>query len=198
MRPHFFLGAALLVTVAACGEDNVPPAPPPITPESEAPPPVTQAPPPVPEIDSALRMDGIGDVHIGMSRADIEGVLSTALDAAPPSEGSTCQYATADALPGLKLMLEDDALVRIDVEGEGVRSPEGVGIGTAETDVVSVYGPRATVMPHKYEAAWNYVEVAETNPRDPPLLYVFESDGTSIVTWRAGRAPQVQYVEGCS
>jgi hypothetical protein len=194
---HLFLGAAMVVTLAACGDDNVPPAPPPITPASE-PAPVSEAPVPVPEIDSALRMDGIGDVHIGMSRADIEGVLSTTLDAPPPFEGATCLYATTDALPGLRLMLEDGALARIDVEGAGVRTVEGVGIGTAEADVVSVYGPRATVMPHKYEPTWNYVEVVETNPREPALMYVFESDGANIVGWRAGRAPQVQYVEGCS
>ncbi|MEY4880363.1 MAG: hypothetical protein RJB62_1832, partial [Pseudomonadota bacterium] len=76
-----FCGAALF-TLAACGDDNVPPAPPPITPEEI---PVTEAPPPPAPSPAAtaLRVDGFGDVRIGMTLAEAEGVLSTTMQSDP-------------------------------------------------------------------------------------------------------------------
>jgi hypothetical protein len=191
-----FCGAALF-TLAACGDDNVPPAPPPITPEEI---PVTEAPPPPAPSPAAtaLRVDGFGDVRIGMTLAEAEGVLSTTMQSDPPSEGSTCTYAFATQLPGMGFMLEEGVIVRIDVLDDSVKTPEGVGVGSSEADVLSIYGARATVLPDKYDPMGKNVEVAETNPRNPPLLYVFETDGTMVTDYRAGRVPQVQYVEGCS
>jgi hypothetical protein len=53
------------------------------------------------------------------------------------------------------------------------------------------------VQPHEYVPGGNYLRV--TDPAIADGAIVFETDEAGRVTrWRVGRAPQVDYVEGCA
>ena len=78
-----------------------------------------------------------------------------------------------------------------------MRTREGAAVGDAEEKVLSLYGARARVEPHKYTGpVGHYIVVA--SPGDSNFRMVFETDGQRVLRFRAGRRPAVDFVERCS
>jgi hypothetical protein len=136
-------------------------------------------------------------VRFGMTVAALDAALG---DTLRPQylDGGTCAYVRPAAFPpGVSAMVWADTVVRIDVETAGTVTPEGAGVGDAEAKVLALYGARAVVTPHKYTGPeGHYVTIGE--PSDTARLLLFETDGRTVVRFRAGRASAVQLVEGCS
>ena len=85
-------------------------------------------------------------------------------------------------------------VARVDVDSAGTATDAGARVGDAEADVQRAYGGRAVVTPHKYETG-HYLTV--TDAADSAFALVFETRGGTVTRYRAGRRPQVEYVEGC-
>lgn len=144
------------------------------------------------------RADGIGPIRAGMTLAEASAAIGESLHV-DYSDFETCDYATPSVLPeGVSLMIIRDTVERVDVVDPGkVRTAAGAGIGDPESSVVARYGSAATVMPHKYTGPeGHYVVVAP--PGDSLHRIVFETDGAAVTMYRVGRAPAVEYVEGCA
>lgn len=135
-------------------------------------------------------------MRVGMSSAEVRTTLGLA--AAAPFAKGTCEYLEAAALPvRLYFMTESDTLVRIDVRDSTVATREGARVGDTEARIASLYGSALRVTPHKYTGPkGHYLTVTPAN--DSTHLIVFETDGERVTTYRVGRKPQVEYVEGCS
>ena len=54
--------------------------------------------------------------------------------------------------------------------------------------------PGVATTPHKYVAGGHYLTVTGS---DPANRIVFETDGSKVTTFRSGRTPEVENVEGC-
>ncbi|MGQ0538137.1 MAG: hypothetical protein ACT4R6_04255 [Gemmatimonadaceae bacterium] len=52
-------------------------------------------------------------------------------------------------------------------------------------------------MPHKYTGPTGHYVIVQTTG-DTLHRLIFETDGSRVVRFRAGRSPAVDYVEGCS
>jgi hypothetical protein len=94
-------------------------------------------------------------------------------------------------------MVTGDTLVRVNVSGEAVRTAHGVGVGSPEASVRAAYGNRMTVEPHPYEGPIGHYLVV-TDPNRPGFQMIFETNGASVTSFRAGRLPEVRLVEGCA
>ncbi|HEX5632974.1 MAG TPA: hypothetical protein VFX50_07085 [Gemmatimonadales bacterium] len=154
---------------------------------------------PAPPADGArvLTPFALGEVRIGMTVAELNAALGDSLR--PGYEvNETCDIVRpASFPPGVSAMVERDTIVRIDVEAAGIVTPEGAGVGDAESKVLGLYGARAAVTPHKYTGPeGHYITVTE--PTDSARLTIFETDGRTVHRYRAGTVPAVQYVEGCA
>jgi hypothetical protein len=154
---------------------------------------------PAPEAVSertTLAMDGFGPLKVGMSRAEAERALGAPLTASPPAPGSDCQYARPPQGPdGLSLMLIAGTVARIDVrDNAALATPAGIHIGSNEFEVDNAYRGRIAVAEQKYQDGH---DLTVTDPARPDLRYVFETDGTRVTRFRAGRVPEVEFVEGC-
>lgn len=145
-----------------------------------------------------VEMNGVGPIRIGMPLANAERLLGEGLAVSGSAAGSTCAYATPRSGPrGLSFMLTAGVIVRVDVTQGGMRTEQGIAVGSSEAQVLEAFGSFAEVMPHKYDAEGHYVVVTSPDSRQRDLRYVFETFRGVVTKFRAGRLPAVGYVEGC-
>ena len=94
-------------------------------------------------------------------------------------------------------MFEGGTLARIDVREAGVATAEGLEVGATAGRADSLYGASAVRRPHKYGAG-EYLIVQPLAPSDTTHRLVIEVVDGKVTTFRGGRLPAVEYVEGCS
>lgn len=141
-----------------------------------------------------VRPDGVRGAIIGRTSSVIRQALGVGSGAAFPK--GSCEYLNAPDIP-VKLMFVSDTLVRIDVRESRVTTMEGAAIGDTEARINELYAGRVTTTPHKYTGpTGHYLTVAQ--PTFPQHLLVFETDGQRVTTYRLGRKPEVEWVEGCA
>lgn len=182
----------------AAGKDSIAAAAPDL--DSAAP-----APTPAPAADTAwaMRMDGMGPLRVGMTfdeaRAALGGDLRMNDDNPQHPEGpGRCDYPRSARLPaGVRVMVQEQHLVRVEVDSGMVATAEGARIGDTETRIQQLYPQRVTVEPHKYTDG-HYLVVRGPAAADTAQLLVFETDGRVVQRFHAGQVPQVRWVEGCS
>ena len=115
----------------------------------------------------------------------------------PNAQKSGCVYASSPRLPrGVSVMVEDGIVGRIDVDTNAIPTSEGARVGDTEERVLKLYGKRVSVSPHKYTDG-HYLTVKSPSA-DTSHLIIFETNKDTVTKYRAGRVPQVRYVEGCS
>lgn len=116
----------------------------------------------------------------------------------PTAASSDCAYVRPGAAPaGVSVMLVGGRVARIDVDGAGVRTEEGAGVGDTEAKVTELYAARVTTTPHKYLAGAHYLTVAPASPSDTLHRMVFETESERVTRFRVGRRPEVEWVERC-
>jgi len=146
--------------------------------------------------DIALREDGLGQIQIGMNLDDAVGM---GLLNENPNMNPRCDFvypAVGSGIPDVGVMIVRGKIARIDVDTGSVTTEDGVKIGDSEDKVKSVYGDDLTVEPHKYIADGHYMTVLGDSASAGKAL-VFETDGKHVTNFRAGRLPEVKWVEGC-
>lgn len=138
---------------------------------------------------------GIGPVRAGMTLAELREALDTVYFRDPDS--ARCAYPRISGLPdGIWVMVEQGVVGRVDVQKGDVATAEGIRIGDTKAKVQSAYGSRMRAVPHKYTDG-EYLEIS--SPQDPMHLIVFVTNLQGVVLrYRAGKLPQVRYVESCS
>jgi hypothetical protein len=101
----------------------------------------------------AVRLDGIGPLRFGMPTAEVRAALHDTLGPPPPSD--QCVWMVPASVPvGVRLMLEQGHLVRLDVDSAGIRTERGGEVGMTRpssgtgTAAASSCGPTSTTRPH--------------------------------------------------
>jgi hypothetical protein len=140
----------------------------------------------------AATFDGVGRARIGTPVSQLREIGPV-----PRSAGdAACRMVTLDWLPpGLHVMLSHDSVTRIDADSTSkVRTVDGAGVGDTEARIRQLY-PAVETQPHKYVANGHYLSVGSAN--DSTRRIVFETDGNTVKSYRIGRRPEVDFVEGC-
>lgn len=212
MKPTttMLLAAALAAALAACDADRVPAADgaaddaaaPPVDAAPATPPPAGADPAaPTPASDAPgsglARYDGYGDMRFGMGEAEARAAWGGALNGEPSDE---CHYFSPawEHVPSyFAFMVDGGRFVRYDVGNDREVAPGGGRLGMTEAEIDAAYPGRVAKSPHKYVDGGKYLRVPADDGSDGVL--VFETDASGKVTgWRAGLAPQVDWIEGCS
>lgn len=204
------LAALLLATACSQPEPAAVEAPEPTAPEAATP--IDAAPaapsPATVEAEQALarnnpaviNFEGFGPAKFGANEEEVRMSWGHPLEAAAPSEGSTCYYLTMDPTPeggyGIGFMFEEGGFKRYDVDVPLHVAPGDFTVGAHADDVLAKFAGRVEAMPHKYVEGARYLVVSPEQGGDARL--VFEVDPQGLVTeWRIGLLPQVLYVERC-
>ncbi len=147
--------------------------------------------------DLTLNEDGLGQIQIGMNLDDAVGM---GLLNENPNMNSQCDFvfpAVGAGIPdGVSVMVVKGKVARIDVDTGAVTTDDGAKIGDGEDRIKSIYGDDVRVEPHKYNSGWHYMTVMGDSASAGKAI-VFETDGKKVTMFRAGRLPEVKWVEGC-
>ena len=145
-------------------------------------------------INNILSFEGLGKAKIGMTISEASKALDTELVRGEGYEDS-CYYVESNpSLDGVRFMVTNEKIARIDISGKEYVTDKGVAIGDPETKVKSLY-KNVEVHPQKYDDQKNDMEVYSD---DKKSLIIFETDGKTVTGFRAGNAEEVGFVEGCS
>lgn len=141
---------------------------------------------------------GFGRVKIGMSVSEASRALGARLEAAdePMLVQVDCYYVQPHGSSGaISLMVVGSIVVRVDVDRPGVTTSSGIAVGSPEHEIYEAYGEAVEVFPHPFmEPGSHYLIVSV----DPEKKMLFETDGRSVLRYRAGPLPYVEWMEGCS
>lgn len=142
------------------------------------------------------REDGIGPVKIGMSLSQLDAAVHERFVMPEDKEDQGCFEVTSRKHPVVSFMIEDGVVVRVNIDGAGVPTVEGIQVGDSEAHARRVYGPRMKVEPHQYTGPEDhYLTIRSENGK---LGIRFETDKGKIARFYVGKFEAVQYVEGCS
>jgi hypothetical protein len=147
--------------------------------------------------DVALSEDGIGPIQIGMTLTE---AVNMGLLNERPDLKAECDYvypAVGAGIPfGVGVMVVRGKIARIDVDTGSVTTEDGAKIGDSEDRLKSIYDDELQVEPHKYIEGGHYMTLMGDSASAGKAL-VFETDGKHVTMFRAGRLPEVKWVEGC-
>lgn len=146
---------------------------------------------------SKVAINGIGAIKVGMTVAEASRASDTKLvGKIEPS----CYYVHPQNIPkGLRFMVTDRRIARVDVDDKSsVTTLSGAKIGDTEARIKALYLGQIKVSPHKYDTGGHYLTFVPKDKSDRNYRLVFETDGKRVTTFRAGKLPEVEYVEGCS
>lgn len=176
--------AALLVALVlatGCGRRDAEPGPPAAAPAA----------------DTTIHFSGFGPVRAGMTVAAAAAALGDSLPLLGPKM-DPCYYVSHPRRPDVAFMVIGDQIARVDVrQGSRLLTAAGAGIGDTEERIRSLYAGRIEIEPHRYVDG-SYLIVRPEAEADTSFRIVFETDGRRVTRYRAGRLPEVRWVEGCS
>ncbi len=132
-----------------------------------------------------------------MTRAEASAATQGTLAAPPAADTAECGYATWQGGPaGVRFMTARGRIARVDVDRGDVATEAGARIGDSEETIAKLYHGQVQTTPHKYTAG-HYLTVRSATPADSLYRLIFETDGKRVTRYRAGRMPEVAFVEGC-
>ena len=136
---------------------------------------------------------GFGPVKIGMTVDE----AATALGSKLVGRGtpSVCYFVRPENEPaGIMFMVTDGRIARVDVTDSPIPTAAGVRMGDPEGKIEMVYPGSVESQPHKYtDGHYLIVGFQQSGNR-----IIFETDGTKVTRYRAGKQPEVDWLEGCS
>jgi hypothetical protein len=153
-------------------------------------------------VEDRLALTGIDGIDIGMTVEEAEqasgrSLVSIGVDMEP----EVCRYLKPEGLEDqLALMITAGTVARIDVwQDSSITTLSGIGIGSTEAQVEAAYPGQIEIQPHPYVENGKYLIYVPTDPANDNYRLVFETDANGIVTeCRAGRLPEVLWIEGCA
>ena len=181
-------------TTVTTSSTTVTPAPSQTTPPAQNPaPPRAPAPAPTDTPNTTtltVTAAGLGPLRAGQTIAEANAAVGGGFS------GSTanCTYAVWPKAPaGVAVMLANGRVARVEVRSGSTATAAGARIGDSEARINSLYAGRVTSAPHKYNPGGHYMTVTGGGSN----RIVFETDGSSVTNYRAGRTPEVEQVERC-
>lgn len=150
---------------------------------------------------SKVYIKGIGSVRVGMTVAEASKAAGIKLVRPSGYEpNASCYYVQPQSTPkGMSFMVTDGRIARVDVgANKQITTISGAKIGDTEARIKSLYPGKIQVSPHKYVPKGHYLKFVPKDASDKNYALVFETDGKRVTEFRAGKLPEVDYVEGCS
>lgn len=155
-----------------------------------------------------VTVNGIGPVKIGMNLPQV--AIYAKLYISYAGNNDSCYYlegqrelkgisfmVTKDEAKSRQKYITSDSIARIDINNSKVTTIKGAKIGDTEAKIKSLYPGQIKVTPHHYNSKGHYLTFIPKDKAYKNYRIVFESDGQRVTKYRAGKLPEVEYIEGC-
>ncbi len=157
-----------------------------------------------------LTINSIGPVKVGMNLPEAAAAANVKLYVSSAGSDS-CYYLEGEgSLEGVGFMITkdevksrqqyvtSDIIARIDIHTPQITTVSGAKIGDTEARIKSLYPGKIEVTQHAYNPKGHYLTFVPRSKAEQNYRVVFETDGQRVITYRSGKIPEVEYVEGCS
>ena len=147
-----------------------------------------------------VRIDGAGPLNVGMTIAEVEKAAGARVTIHNNQEPQgACVIAGLVGAPNeFSFMLIKGTIARFDIYDGVMKTAEGAGIGSTEAEVKRLYAnEKIEVERHEYVDGGHYLNITVASA-PPGFKFVFETDGRKVTAFRAGRMPEVDWIEGCA
>jgi len=143
-----------------------------------------------------IREDGIGPVKVGMKLAELNTALHENISFPSGEIGNGCVQVASRNHPHVGFMFEGQRVVRIEVDGRGPATAEGVQVGDSEAHAQKVYGSRLKVEPEAYELEEGHYLTMQSSDGKYGIRFVTHKGKIKFIF--AGNFEAIQYIEGCA
>jgi serine/threonine protein kinase len=149
------------------------------------------------DTNAPISTEGIGPVLAGMTKSEAEDAGDIKLRSEGYVTGS-CGYFTTDSLPDVGFMFNKGTLARIDVMNSEIATLSGIRVGDSEDAVLQAYGDDLKREANFYDPNnGSYLTYVPDDQADKHRV-LFDVIEGEVVNIRAGRLPEINYVEGCA
>lgn len=145
-----------------------------------------------------VNLNGIGPIRVGMSPRQASQAIGAQLVGYGQSTGGECYYIHLEKeTKGVDFMIIGGRVARIDVNTPEITTVSGARVGYTEDQIKSIYPGQLAVGPHKYVEKGHYLTFIPKDPQFSQYRLIFETDGKVVTSYRAGKLPEVEWVEHC-
>ncbi len=139
-----------------------------------------------------ITFNSFGAVKVGMTVSKASKALGVRLVTV---EQGNCHYFEAKrGFKDIGFMVNDGTIARFDVSERGISTDRGAKVGDSEARIKRLYKGMYKVSQHPYVDG-HYIEV---DMKGGKYSIIFETEGNRVTSFRAGRSPEIGYIEGCS
>lgn len=148
------------------------------------------------DASSSVSTVGIDRITFGMTLAQAEATLASDLVEVGTAANRDCyQVRPAGGPAGIELTVTAGTIERVDISNEIITTRSGAGVGKPEQLLFDLFGERVTSTPR--EGGGNTVTFTPADAGDAAFRVIFETDGTTIISFRSGRLAQVTPFTPC-
>lgn len=147
---------------------------------------------------STVSINGIGSVKVGMTVSEASEAAGIRLvQVVSGGEEGGCFYFKPQQPEEVYFMVINNRIARVDIQNQRIATISGARIGSTESQIKSLYPGQIQVTPHEYVQGGHYLTFVPQDSTDKNYRLVFETDGSSVTSFRSGKLPEVEYIEGC-
>jgi len=148
------------------------------------------------DASSSVSTVGIDRLTFGMTIAQAEATLETDLVEVGVVANRDCyQVRPAGGPAGVELTVTAGTIERVDISNEIITTRSGAGVGKAEQLLFDLFGDRVSSEPRA--GGGNTVTFTPADTSDAAFRVIFETDGTTVTSFRSGRLAQVTPLTAC-
>ena len=143
--------------------------------------------------EPVITFNSFGSLKVGMTVSKASKALGVPL--VKEGDDGDCFYVyPKSGFKDIAFMVSNGSIARIDVSKRSYSTERGARVGDTETRIKRLYKGMYKVTKHFYTDG-HYIEIDSKGRR---YSIIFETDGKRVTYIRAGRSPEIGYVEGCS
>lgn len=141
---------------------------------------------------------GLGSLYFGMTADEAAEAVSTQWTGGDEGGTARCYLlAPANGPAGVVFTVYNSSIERVDITNSSLTTRSGASVGSTEAQLHELFGARLLVTPYA-DGSGNSIQFVPVDEADANYRVIFETDGTSVTSMRAGRLPVVAPTEPCT